>query len=71
MGERLLLEGADLAGLIVRVREELGPGARIVRAEKVRSGGFGGFFARERYELTIDVPEPARTPRRRFTRPTA
>ncbi|MBN9327622.1 MAG: hypothetical protein BGO38_00040 [Cellulomonas sp. 73-145] len=71
MGERLLLEGADLAGLIVRVREELGPGARIVRAEKVRSGGFGGFFARERYELTIDVPELARAPRRRFTRPTA
>ncbi|WP_263732612.1 hypothetical protein [Cellulomonas sp. SG140] len=71
MGERLLLEGADLAGLIVRVREELGPGARIVRAEKVRSGGFGGFFARERYELTIDVPEPPRAPRRRFTRPTA
>lgn len=71
MGERLLLEGADLAGLIVRVREELGPGARIVRAEKVRSGGFGGFFARERYELTIDVPEPARAPRRRSTRPAA
>lgn len=71
MAERLLLEGSDLAGLIVRVREELGPGARIVRAEKVRSGGFGGFFARERYELTIDVPDVAPAPRRRFVRPTA
>ncbi len=71
MAERLLLEGSDLAGLIVRVREELGPGARIVRAEKVRSGGIGGFFARERYELTIEVPDVPPAPRRRFTRPTA
>jgi hypothetical protein len=57
----LLLEGADLSELMVHVRAEFGPTARIVRAERVRSGGLAGFFARERYELTIDVPDtPAR-----------
>jgi hypothetical protein len=55
----LLLEGADLAELMVHVRAEFGPTARIVRAERVRSGGIAGFFARERYELTIDVPDTA------------
>ncbi|QZN86156.1 hypothetical protein [Cellulomonas sp. C5510] len=62
MPTRLLLEGADLAELMVHVREEFGPTARIVRAERVRSGGIAGFFARERYELTIDVPDAAPAP---------
>jgi CBS domain-containing protein len=53
----LLLEGADLSELMVHVRAEFGPTARIVRAERVRTGGLAGFFARERYELTIDVPD--------------
>jgi hypothetical protein len=53
----LLLEGADLSELMVHVRAEFGPTARIVRAERVRTGGIAGFFARERYELTIDVPD--------------
>ncbi|NKY12239.1 hypothetical protein, partial [Cellulomonas hominis] len=72
MPTRLLLEGADLAELMVHVRAEFGPTARIVRAERVRSGGIAGFFARERYELTIDVPDAAPStasglPRRRGT----
>ncbi len=65
MTTRLLLEGPDLAELVAHVREEFGPRARIVQAERIRSGGFAGFFATERYELTVDVPdEPARAPRR-------
>ena len=61
MPTRLLLEGGDLSELMVHVRAEFGPTARIVRAERVRTGGLAGFFARERYELTIDVPDtPAR-----------
>jgi len=52
----LLLEGGDLPALMARVREECGPEARIVRAERVRSGGVAGFFAREHYELTVEVP---------------
>ncbi|RMI03554.1 hypothetical protein EBM89_19210, partial [Cellulomonas triticagri] len=50
---------------MVHVRAEFGPTARIVRAERVRTGGVAGFFARERYELTIDVPDgpaPAAAP---------
>jgi FAD/FMN-containing dehydrogenase len=58
----LLLEGADLAELMVHVRAEFGPTARIVRAERVRTGGLAGFFARERYELTIDVPDAPPAP---------
>src|SRR3954454_15164149 len=49
---------------MAHVRKELGPTARIVRAERIRSGGLGGFFARERYEITVDVPpEPMAKPR--------
>lgn len=57
MPTRLLLEGKDLSELMVHVRAEFGPHARIVRAERVRSGGVAGFFAKESYELTVDVPE--------------
>lgn len=60
---RLQLEGPDLNALLAQVREEYGDGARIVQAEKVRSGGVGGFFARERFHLQVDVPESARRPR--------
>jgi len=38
------------------VRSEFGPHAKIVAAERVRQGGFAGFFAKESYELTVDVP---------------
>ena len=59
MPQQLLLEGADLESLMVRAREEYGADARIVRAEKVRSGGFMGFFAREHFELTVEVSDAA------------
>jgi len=61
---RLLLEGPDLAELMAHVRAELGPTARVVRAERVRTGGIAGFFAREKYELTVDVPDPEPVPLR-------
>jgi hypothetical protein len=57
---RLLLEGDDLEALLARVRGEHGPDARIVSAERVRSGGIGGFFAKERYEITVEVADPGR-----------
>ena len=65
MSTRLLLDGEDLRTLMLRVRDEMGPSARIVRAERVRTGGIAGFFAKEHYELTVEVPEP---PRRRLGR---
>ena len=44
---------------MARVRREHGPTARIVKAERVRSGGIGGFFAREYFEVTpVRVPQP-------------
>ena len=66
MPTRLLLDGEDLAGLMHRVRTEMGPGAVVVKAERVRTGGIAGFFAKEHFELTVEVPEPPRTriPRR-------
>jgi hypothetical protein len=30
-----------------------------VRAEKVRSGGVAGFFAKERYEICVELDTPA------------
>lgn len=68
--ERLLLEGEDLPALMARVRAEMGPGARIVKAEKVRTGGVAGFFAREHYELTVEVPDAPPTPPGRHRPPT-
>jgi hypothetical protein len=53
----LLLEGEDLEALLVRAHQEGGANARIVRAEKVRQGGFLGFFARERFEVAVEIPE--------------
>lgn len=65
MSTRLLLDGQDLRTLMLRVREEMGPDAKIVRAERVRTGGIAGFFAREHYELTVEVPD---APQRRVPR---
>ncbi|WP_037560096.1 hypothetical protein [Spirillospora albida] len=67
MPKRLLLEGTDIEKLLTQVREEHGPQVSIVSADRVRSGGFAGFFARQHYELTVEVggddetvKEPAR-----------
>jgi hypothetical protein len=55
-------DGDTLEAALARVTEECGPGARITQAEKVRSGGVAGFFARERYEVTVEVGDGAATP---------
>src|SRR5690554_3444572 len=57
MPRQLLLEGSDLEALVRQARAELGPGAKVVKAERVREGGIGGFFAKERFELTVEVPD--------------
>jgi hypothetical protein len=61
----LLLEGDDLEALLLRAHREGGTSARIVRAEKVRRGGVLGFFAREGFEVAVEIakgdgpdPEP-------------
>lgn len=52
------LEGPDLEALLARVPDEHGPDAVIVAANKLRKGGIGGFFAREAFEVVVDVPLP-------------
>ena len=56
------LDGPDLEELLLRARQEYGSDVRIVKADKVRTGGVGGFFAREQYELSIEVDEPFHEP---------
>ncbi|WP_432491067.1 hypothetical protein [Kineococcus auxinigenes] len=69
MSTHLLLEGPDLQELLAQVRETHGDAARVLRAERIRSGGVAGFFSKERYEVTVEMqsdgatgdrtPEPA------------
>ena len=61
--KRFLLEGATLRELQERVIAEHGTNATIVAAERVTVGGIRGFFARQHYEITVEVVEPA--PRKR------
>ena len=56
MTTTLLLEGDDLEALLERAHAEGGPDARIVRAEKIRHGGVLGFFAKERFEVALEIP---------------
>ncbi|WP_062382466.1 hypothetical protein [Demequina iriomotensis] len=64
MPRRLLLEGADPEALLVRARDEHGPEVRVVHAERVRTGGVLGLFARESYSLTLEVPDASEAPLR-------
>jgi hypothetical protein len=53
--QHLLFEGPDLEDLLAHVRAQHGAAARIVKAERVRSGGVAGFFAKQTYEITVSV----------------
>lgn len=47
------------------MKTEAGPSARVLEAKKVRDGGLGGFFSKERFVLTVEVPDaPAKRPPR-------
>jgi hypothetical protein len=56
----VLLEGPAIEPLLTQVREEYGSAVRIISADKVRSGGIGGFFAKQHYELSVEVPDVAK-----------
>jgi hypothetical protein len=68
-------EGPVLEDLLQRVRAEVGPGARIVAANRIRKGGVGGFFSRQAFEVLVEAADapstatPASAPAP--TRPTA
>ncbi|GAA2020110.1 hypothetical protein WDZ16_15625 [Pseudokineococcus marinus] len=55
----VVLEGDGMEELLARVASEHGEGARVVRAERVRVGGVAGFFARQRFELVVEVDDDA------------
>lgn len=55
MPTQLQFDGPNLQKLLARVRDELGAHARIVSAEKVRTGGLAGFFARERFQIFVET----------------
>lgn len=59
-------DGDTLEAALASVAEVCGPRARITKAEKVRTGGLAGFFARERFEVLVEIgesdPPPAPAP---------
>ncbi len=52
-------EGPDLEDLLAEVRGTYGDDVAIVEANKIRSGGVGGFFAREAFEIVVDIDDDA------------
>jgi hypothetical protein len=52
-----LLDGPDLETLLGQVYSNYGEQARIVKAERVRTGGIGGFFSKERYEVAVEIED--------------
>ncbi|WP_336922272.1 hypothetical protein [Aquipuribacter sp. SD81] len=57
MPRQLRLEGPALAPLLEQARREHGADVQVVSAQRVRTGGLAGFFAREHYEVTVSVPD--------------
>ena len=55
-------EGASLQSVLAEVRERWGEDVSIVEANKVRRGGLGGFFAKERYEVIVEADEDKPAP---------
>jgi len=55
-------EGRNLEDALARACTEVGSEARVVAAERVRSGGIGGFFARERVEIEVELEDAAVAP---------
>lgn len=52
-------EGFPLEAVLERVHAVHGADATITGAERVRRGGIGGFFAREVFQVTVQVAAPA------------
>ena len=65
--KRFLLEGPTLRELKERAVAEHGANVTIIAAERVTVGGIHGFFARQHYEITVEVMEPAERKRSAHT----
>jgi len=58
MSLRMLLEGPDLKGVLREVEANYGRDFHVIQAEQVRSGGVGGFFTKQHYEVTVEINVP-------------
>ena len=59
MPKQYRLKGASLEEIRDKAVSLYGPAARIVAAEKVTNPGFGGLFAKDRFEAMVEVPQDA------------
>jgi hypothetical protein len=50
-------EGTNLESVLEQVRARFGDTVTIVEANRLRKGGVGGFFARERFEVVVDTDD--------------
>jgi hypothetical protein len=50
-------EGKKLESVLEEVRSRFGDSVTIVEANRLRKGGVGGFFAKETFEVVVDVDE--------------
>ncbi len=55
-------EGHDIGELLERVRMDHGADAKIVAANRCRSGGIAGFFATEGFEVIVEISESGKEP---------
>ena len=55
-------EGNNLESVLEEVRNRFGDTASIVEANRLRKGGLGGFFARERFEVVVDIDDEGDDP---------
>lgn len=55
-------DGPSLEAVLATVQATHGESARILNAHRVRAGGLGGFFAKERFEVDVEVEPGANFP---------
>lgn len=59
-GETLTIEADTVEAALAQLTERVGPGAKILSADRIRRGGVAGFFAREVIQLVAEVSPPSR-----------
>jgi hypothetical protein len=50
-------EGKNLESVLEEVRNRFGDTVTIVEANRLRKGGVGGFFSKERFEVVVDIDD--------------
>lgn len=56
MPRQQTFDGPELDTVLSRVRREVGAEAKIISASKFRKGGVGGFFSKESFRVTVELP---------------